>query len=236
MNEARVMKAVILGAGRGDRLGRNIPKPMVILRENVTILDLQLKNLAEILHINDVVVVVGFLRQVIERRHPDLEYVYNDNYAATNTAASLQIGLQGIRNEDVLWLNGDLVFDPRILIPLAHNVLHNLIWVTTGKVGEEEVKYSLDRECHIKEISKSVKPSLGEAVGINFIKKNDLSVFRSCLEECTDLDYFERAIELAINKGVSFLPANVQESFCIEIDFEEDLQKARDFVKGLGNI
>jgi choline kinase len=111
-------------------------------------------------------------------------------------------------------------------------MLRNLVWVNTSKVGEEEVRYSLDRESRIKEISKSVKRSLGEAVGMNFIKKSDLGVFRSCLKECSDLDYFERAIELAINKGLRFWPANIEESLCIEVDFEEDLQKARDFVTG----
>jgi choline kinase len=230
------MKAVILGAGCGHRLGRNIPKPMVMLRKNVTILDLQLKNLAEIIHINDVVVVVGFLRQIIERRYPELTYVYNDDYAITNTATSLLIGLQEIRNEDVLWLNGDLVFDPKVLTPLADTVRHNLVWVTTGKVGEEEVKYSLDSKGRIEEISKSVKSSLGEAVGMNFIKNSDLNVFKSCLEECSDRDYFERAIEFAISKGISFWPAKVHERFCVEIDFEDDLQKARDFVQGVSNI
>ncbi len=230
------MKVVILGAGCGDRLGRDIPKPMVVLRENVTILDLQLKNLAETIRINDVVVVVGFLRQTIERRYPTLTHVYNDDYAATNTATSLLIGLQEIRNDDVLWLNGDLVFDPEVLTPLAGTVRHNLVWVNAGKVGEEEVKYSLDSEGRIKEISKSVKSSLGEAVGINFIKKSDLSVFRSCLEECSNRDYFEKAIELAIGKGISFWPANVHDRFCIEVDFEDDLLKAQDFVQGVSNI
>jgi choline kinase len=101
--------------------------------------------------------------------------------------------------------------------------------VKCGCCGAEEIKYSVDRSGAIRNISKTVRNGLGEAVGINFIKQQDLSTFIACLTECTPADYFERAIELAIKRGVSFLPVDIGNDFCTEIDFEEDLQKVKEY-------
>jgi len=46
-----------------------------------------------------------------------------------------------------------------------------------------------------------------------------------CLERCQDHDYFEKGIELAIEKGLSIHAVNVSEYHCIEVDFLEDLTK-----------
>ena len=90
-------------------------------------------------------------------------------------------------------------------------------------VGDEEVKYTLSNG-YVKELSKSVKNGLGEAVGINFISSVDIEKFISRLEECNDNDYFERGIELYINKGLEIHPLDITSYYCNEIDDEKDLQ------------
>ena len=47
------------------------------------------------------------------------------------------------------------------------------------------------------------------------------------LEECDDQDYFERGIELAIEKdGLVVLPIDISDLFAVEVDFEADLERA----------
>jgi choline kinase len=70
-------------------------------------------------------------------------------------------------------------------------------------VADEEVKYNLDAIVLSAKYSKKVKDAKGEAVGINFISSNDIKLFISRLEECADNDYFERGLELAIEKEKS---------------------------------
>ncbi len=65
-------------------------------------------------------------------------------------------------------------------------------------------------------------------MGINLIKKQDLPTLIACLTECTPADFFEKAIELAIERGVRFLPVDIGGDFCIEIDFEEDLNTVKE--------
>jgi choline kinase len=221
------MQTIILAAGKGSRLGRDVPKAVLEIAKNTTILDIQLRNLSTISSIEEVIVVVGFRSELITQKYSGLSFIYNDRYDRTNTAASLLLALEKTNEDDILWLNGDVVFDSDILRLVQQNPVHNLIFVKRGCCGAEEVKYSVDRSGAIRNISKTVRNGLGEAVGINFIKQQDLSTFIACLTECTPADYFERAIELAIERGVSFLPVDIGDDFCTEIDFEEDLQKVK---------
>ena len=225
------MKVVILAAGMGRRLGFNMPKALVPIYKDKTILDHQLENLTRLVNITDILVVVGYKAELIQRRYPYLNYIYNPNYAKTNTSKSLLMALEHLKNsqEDVLWINGDVVFDPEILEIIRRYRGENFIGVNVNPtVGEEEVKYNLSRpEGYIKEISKTVLNPLGEAVGINHIIKFDLPIFIDALRECNDMDYFERGIEISIKNGVKFKPLYIGEKFCVEIDFREDLEKAR---------
>ncbi len=68
---------------------------------------------------------------------------------------------------------------------------------------------------------------LGEAVGINFVSPADKPFLIARLEDCDDDDYFERGIELVIDKdGRRFDAIDVSASLCIEVDFAEDLERA----------
>ena len=226
------MKVIILAAGQGQRLGLNLPKSIIKLSEKCTILDYQLKNLEKITSINNIVLVVGFKKDLITKNCKGPMFIVNDHYATTNTARSLLFALENIEIDDVLWLNGDIIFDAGI-IELIKKSKANFICVNRNRVGEEEVKYCLDNEGYIYRISKLLVSGIGEAIGINFIKKEDLPCFIASLRQCEDMDYFEKAIEIAIVQGVKFNPLYTNNRFCIEIDFKQDLHIAREFIRNL---
>lgn len=224
------IKVIILAAGVGSRLGYGLPKALVRFCDKKTILDHQLENLERITEPENIRVVIGYKGNLIRKRHPNLEYVINRRYKVTNTSKSLLIGLEDL-DEDVIWLNGDVVFDPRILNLILKEKNENLICVDNKKVGEEEVKYNLTSDGYIKRLSKNIPYGLGEAVGINYVKKETLPVLRESLRECEDQDYFEEGIQKSIKKGEKFKALNIQDNFCIEVDFPEDLEKAREYCK-----
>lgn len=206
---------------------------MVKVEENKTILDHQLDNFMKIVDIEDIIVVVGFKKDIIINKYPNLSVLYNKDYIKTNTSKSLLLAFEKIGvNTDVLWINGDIVFDPEILKSIIKNNNKNLICVNNSYVSEEEVKYTINNQGHIKEISKKVGSALGEAVGINFIKKESIEQVVLCLKDCESMDYFEKGIECAIKNGVNFFPLNINDYFCVEIDFQKDLKKAVKYMKG----
>ena len=106
----------------------------------------------------------------------------------------------------------------------------SFVAVNTNKVGEEEVKYVL-KDGYINQLSKTVKNGAGEAVGINFISSDDIPIFINRLEECDNNDYFERGLELAINKDdLKIKAVDISQYNCMEIDFIEDLENANNML------
>lgn len=223
------MKAVILAAGMGTRFGTLIPKPLTSLKNEKTILDFQLEKLADKIGINSIYVVVGYKKEIIMEAYPELIFIYNEAYAQTNTAKSLLAGLKKV-DDDVIWLNGDVYFEKDILELLTESKNSACI-VDTKKCGDEEIKYSIDSDGNIKELSKEVRNASGEAVGINLIKKNDLGIFIEELEKVDKKDYFEKALENLVQAGKIILkPINLEKLYCKEIDFEEDLKAVQKYL------
>jgi choline kinase len=160
-------------------------------------------------------------------RFPELTYIYNPFFDRTNTSKSLLRALKKNKDKSVLWFNGDVVFDVKLLDILNEFIAKNesFVAVNTSKVGEEEVKYTL-KDGYIKALSKTVKNGLGEAVGINFISSNDVKTLINRLEDCGNNDYFERGMEMAIEKdNLKVNAVDISKFICMEIDFVEDLNE-----------
>lgn len=222
------MKIIILAAGIGSRLGNPFPKPLTPLKGGKSIMEKQVDNLSQNFNEHDISVVVGFKKDLIMERFPDLTYIYNQFFDATNTSKSLLKALKKYRNEDVLWINGDVIFDVDLFSVLNKEIeqKNSFVSVNTSRVAEEEVKYTL-KNGFIYKLSKQVEDGLGEAVGINFISRDDMPVFLKQLENCDDNDYFERGIEMAIEQDdLKIKAVDISDFRCMEVDFKEDLEAA----------
>ena len=215
------MKAIILAAGVGSRLGNSLPKALTVLPNGKTILRNQIEILRK-LGIKEIVVVVGFKKELIMEENPDVVFVYNPQFHRTNTAKSLQIAFELVNVDDVLWINGDVFFEERVIKEVIARK-GNVIAVNKSVCGEEEVKYKTDGNRNVTEISKKVINGEGEAIGINKVCKGNFEEFVACLVDCRANDYFEKAIEYAIAKGVVFKIADISHLKCREIDFKKDL-------------
>jgi CDP-glycerol glycerophosphotransferase len=224
------VQIAILAAGMGTRLGRPFPKPLTELASGKSILAQQVDNLRSAFGDDlRITLVVGFKHDLIMERFPDVLFAYNEAYDQTNTSKSLLRALKVSHTGGVLWLNGDVVFDARILDELRPMVEsdQSLVCVNTDAVGDEEVKYTVDESGCIRELSKTVPGGLGEAVGINFVSAEDKPVLVEHLERCDDQDYFERGIETAVAEaGLRFRPLDISRFYAVEVDFEDDLQRA----------
>ena len=166
-------------------------------------------------------------------RFPDTEYVYNERYDHDHTSKSLLRALQATGRNDVLWMNGDVVFDPRVLgRAIAHiEAGESFVAVNTAKVSDEEVKYTVSADGRIDQLSKQVTGGIGEAVGINYISRADKKALMRGLQRVDDQEYFEGGLELAIAEGgVRVLPMDISDLYAVEVDFAEDLERANEFV------
>ncbi|OCG75356.1 NTP transferase domain-containing protein [Microbacterium sediminis] len=228
------IQTVILAAGMGTRLGRSLPKSLTELNDGRSIMQQQHDNIRAAFGADArITTVVGYRAEEIVERFPDANYVYNERYDQTNTSKSLLRALQATGKSGVLWMNGDVVFDPRVLgRAIAHiEADQSFVAVNTAKVSDEEVKYTVSPEGYIDQLSKQVVGGIGEAVGINYISRADKRAFIRGLQRVDDQDYFEGGLELAIaEEGLRVLPMDISDFYAVEVDFAEDLARANQFV------
>ena len=227
-------QVVILAAGMGTRLGRTLPKPLTPLMDGRSIMRQQLDGLRAVFgEAVRVTAVVGYRAKAVMRAHPELLFAFNPDFASTNTSQSLLRALRSSAPGGVLWLNGDVVFDPAVLDHAAPHIAadQSFVCVDTSTVADEEVKYTLDADGYVAELSKTVVGGLGEAVGINYVSAADKALLIEHLSGCAANDYFERGMETAIGRaGLRFRPLDISRFSAVEVDFDDDLQRANSWL------
>ena len=232
---------VILAAGVGSRLGMSYPKSLTILDNSETIMARQIRNIHAAFGSNvDITIVVGFMLDSIIAAFPDEKFVYNDVYDRTNTSKSLLLALKHLdKKNNVVWMNGDVVFDEDLLFYFRNQIDSknaSIITVSTASVADEEVKYTIDSNGYINALSKiiPIDLALGESIGINYVSAADRPSLERNLATVNDNDYFERGIELSISRdGHKYSPFDITTLgiSAIEVDFVEDLVKANAAIK-----
>ena len=103
-----IQYAVIAAAGVGSRLGRGMPKALVEVNGR-SIISYQLEILKDIPHVR---IIVGYRAEAVakaaQRLRPDIEVIYNREFASTNTLQSYYLGTKDL-DEPFLLLDGDII-------------------------------------------------------------------------------------------------------------------------------
>lgn len=228
------MKVVILAAGYGSRLKAAVPKSLVRFSNGMCLLDYQLKALSQIVPMKDVMIVVGFKKELIMEAAPSCTFLYNHCFDRTNTAKSLLLALERLR-DDVLWLNGDVFIQADAIGDIARQA-GNSILVDRSSISDEEVCYTTDNQGRIARLAKGLGSlAEGEALGVNKISAKDIGTLVTALNEVSDTDYFERAIELGVEEGAfAFGPIFNKGRFVKEMDFQSDYDSIDQYIARSG--
>jgi choline kinase len=221
------MIVVILAAGIGSRLGRAAEPKALATVAGTPILLRQLDLWSRLAPAPRVLVVVGYKKELIMEAAPACAFVYNDEFADTNTAASLARALDFAAGDDVLWANGDLVLDESAvpIVQRATEARAAFVGVRRGETGAEDMKYATAGGS-VTALSKTLHGAEGEAIGLNFIPARRVPAIRDALAATPPDQYYEAAMVTAIASGVTFAPLDLTETRCIEVDFPDDLDAA----------
>lgn len=233
------MKALILAAGVSRRLypiTEQLPKCLLDVGGQ-TILERQLKSLKN--HdITNVTIVLGYYREMIadyiEAHFDDLniQYVINQHFFETNTAHSVYLCNDILRENDYLLMNGDVLYPSDLLEKIINDKHDTVLAVEVKECGREEVKVVEGADNRVVAIGKKLIPQncLGEFIGVAKLSKDFNYAFADSLEKLIEAggkeDYFEAAMDLILDDNPVFF-TDVSEYPCLEIDFSEDLEKAR---------
>lgn len=238
------MKAIILAAGMASRLRpltENTPKCLLKVGEKC-LLQRSIDALASN-GIHDFVIVTGYLHEMIETfvaeqygNNINVKFIHNDVFDSTNNIYSLWLARPEAEGQEILLLDSDLLYDPRIITKVMESDADNVLTLIRHELGEEEMKVVLDRENGtIIEISKTCNPAdaAGESLGIEKMGCRYTSALYKELEPMMNEEhlenvFYERAFERLIAKGHTYKVIDVTELFSCELDTVEDFENAKE--------
>lgn len=238
------MKAIILAAGMASRLRpltENTPKCLLKVGKKC-LLQRSIDALASN-GIRDFVIVTGYLHEMIEtfvaEQYGDkinVKFIHNDVFDSTNNIYSLWLARPEAEGQEILLLDSDLLYDPRIITKVMESDADNVLTLIRHELGEEEMKVVLDRENGtIIEISKTCNPAdaAGESLGIEKMGCRYTSALYKELEPMMNEEhlenvFYERAFERLIAKGHTYKVIDVTELFSCELDTVEDFENAKE--------
>ncbi|MDH2427808.1 phosphocholine cytidylyltransferase family protein [Sphaerisporangium sp. TRM90804] len=239
------MLGMVLAAGAGRRLRPytdTLPKALVPVDGETTILDIALRNLAAV-DLRDVVVIVGYAAQAVhdrkaelERRHDvKLTLVHNDKAEEWNNAYSLWCARDHFA-EGALLVNGDTVHPVSVERTLldAPATTDLLLAVDDVKsLADEEMKVVLDETGHLKRITKLMDPAeaFGEYIGATLIRPGAARRLADALQATFERDpqlYYEDGYGEMVARGEQIAVAPIGKVDWVEVDNHQDLAKARE--------
>jgi len=235
---------VVLAAGMGRRLAPltdDLPKTLLSVADDTSILDIALGNLAAV-GITDVAVVTGFAdhqiegrRETLQRRHGvRLRTVFNDRALEWNNAYSLWLAREFFA-DGVLLCNGDTVHPKSVEETLlAAPPGEILLALDNGKrLAEEEMKVIVDADGAMCRINKAIDPAeaAGEYIGVTRIEPAAADGLAAALEAVwrrdTDL-YYEDGFQEYVDRGGRVDVAPIGAVSWVEVDNHDDLARARE--------
>ena len=215
------MKAVLLAAGVGRRLGEDKPKALLTIGGR-TLLERHLENLAA-LEV-PVRVVTGFHAELLHAHAPDAEVRHNPEYRR-GSLLSLAAGL-GDLDEDAVVMDADVRYDPTILADVIALERGFAVDPRTDP-GEEEMMIGIQNGV-VRAIRRGRLGGfdrVGEGVGFFKIDRASLPALHACIARANPEGDYEAALDDFVGRhGAGFV--EVAGRPWTEIDFPEDVVRA----------
>ena len=212
------MKAIILAAGKGERLmplTSDRPKSLLELEDGITLLESQLININKS-GINKVIIVTGYHTEKIESKvelysekyNIDIKIIYNPFFDISNNLISLWQARYEMTSDFII-INGDDIFKESVLSGLLEHNKNEKILKVSKKIPLGEAN--------------------GESIGMIRVTGEARKIMVDTMEEMVrnkknmKVFYLEMIQEL-INKGILVGLYEISSKDWAEIDFHPDLE------------
>jgi choline kinase len=239
------MKAIILSAGQGSRLGRlteDRPKCLIDFGGK-TLLDRQLDTLAAN-GVEEAVVVTGFRDDQIEaalaRRSggPRVQTIYNPFYKVADNTGSLYMARHELAGDCLVW-NGDTLVSNGLMAKVLANRQPGICVTIDRKdsYDADDMKVVVDADGRLKQIGKRISTGVNaESIGLLAFRDGGAERFRDAIDEAirtpegTTIWYLRVIHQIAQRDDVGTLDISGEKWG--EVDFPEDVEAARALCEG----
>ena len=240
------MIGMVLAAGAGRRLQpwtETVPKTLVPVDGDRTILDVSLANFATV-GLTDVVLVVGYKAEAVRERQAELEerhgvrleLVFNDKAEEWNNAYSLWCAREHFER-GIVMVNGDTIAPVSVTEALLDATGRGddlVIAIDDVKaLAHEEMKVHISDGGLMTRINKALDPSdaQGEYIGLTLIEPHASAALADALQATFERDphlYYEDGFQELANRGGRVGVAPIGDVDWVEVDDHADLARARE--------
>ncbi|GFH38109.1 phosphocholine cytidylyltransferase family protein [Streptomyces pacificus] len=240
------MIGLVLAAGAGRRLRPHtdtLPKALVPVDGDLSVLDLTLRNFSEI-GLTEAAVVVGYRKEAVYARKDELQAAYglkltlidNDRAEEWNNAYSLWCARDVLKQGAVL-ANGDTVHPvsvERTLLDSRGGGRRIILALDTAKrLADEEMKVIAADGRGVRQITKLMDPAAatGEYIGVTLIEPEAAEALADALKATFERDpdlYYEDGYQELVDRGFRIDVAPIGDVPWVEIDNHDDLARGRE--------
>lgn len=227
------MKALILNSGMGTRMGditSEHPKCMTDITNGETILSRQLRLLAEA-GVEEVVMTTGYFNEILVDYCYSLKlplkytFAHNPIYNETNYIYSIYCAKDILKDQDILMLHGDLVFELSVLKDILAFENSCMKVSSTLPLPEKDFKAVINGD-RVMKVGVEFFDSATEAQAMYKLNKQEWNMWLDRICEFCETDRRKFYAEVALNEitdNCEIYAYDVKDRLCSEIDTPEDL-------------
>jgi len=207
------------------------PKCMTEISSDNTILSRQLKKLVSF-GIDEVVMTTGYYNSILEEYCKGLHlpvrftFVNNPIYDKTNYIYSIYCAKELLKDDDVILMHGDLVFEPLVLEAIINSKQSCMAVSSTLPLPEKDFK-AVIRNGRIEKVGIEFFENAMAAQPLYKILKEDWLIWLENIERFCERDdrkcYAENAFN-EVSDRCRIYPVDVKDMLCAEIDTPQDLE------------
>jgi len=231
------LRAAVLAAGRGTRMGGATPKTLLPVDGREPLLHYILEGLAAA-GVEDVLVVTGHRHDEIQqyvsshRAGSDASFVRNARYASWGNFHTVRVALDQSPGMEILVVNSDVVVHPDVYRRVAATAGDLVLAVQRRRrLDEEDMRVQLSGD-RVLAIGKDLLMPLshGEYAGVSLLRGDATRLYSELSTELewrahTDL-YYEDVYGLMLERKIDARAAFVDDGEYAEVDTPEDVAGA----------
>lgn len=225
-NVSAELSIVILAAGSYRNFKRSVS--IIQLADGTTIVQKQVEALKKAYPLADITVVVGHdsdsVIDYLSNNMPDIRIIHNERFSDTNNSRSLNLAIMAGQKNNLLVINGDILFDYDY-IKNAVGLNSCLLIDKTKQITDDEVGV-ISHEGILTSISHGL-PNIWSQ--ILFVTGNELSLIKSAISNKKNhMKYLYEIINSVIDEGGVFATQNQSIGYIKELDNFKDLEKVNE--------
>jgi L-glutamine-phosphate cytidylyltransferase len=237
------LRAAVLAAGRGVRMGGLKPKTLIPAGDNEPLLHYLLVGL-EKAGVEDLLVVTGFkadeVQEFVSSRwgKESVQFVFNARFASWGNFHSVRLAVDQSPGHDLLVVNSDIVIHPDVIRRVSEADGDLVLAVDRrDRLDQEDMRVEL-RGNRVAAIGKDLKParSHGEYVGVSLMRHDAARLYADLSTQvqwtATTRLYYEDVYSMML-ESIDARSVVTRPGEYAEVDVPEDLQAAATIVERL---